>query len=271
MARKRRERWSECVDCGVTKTGAQQLGPRCRSCAQKISQNDPELKARMSEILKKTWEDSPERRESLSNRMKEHFADPENRARQSAISRESHASEEVRLKISENTKKGLESEEVRHKMRVASRQQWENKSEEDRKRRSENMKTAMSSEDVKKKMRDRSAKFWSDPENRIRLSLRQGGDGDLERINAERRRSYAISANNLRGHNKWAADVKKRDGHVCRHCDSTENLHAHHVKQRASFPELALVLENGVTLCFDCHVKEHARMREELTQSGKEL
>jgi len=39
----------------------------------------------------------------------------------------------------------------------------------------------------------------------------------------------------------------------CIICGSTEKLEAHHVKPRAQFPELALEIDNGITLCKKCH------------------
>ena len=35
----------------------------------------------------------------------------------------------------------------------------------------------------------------------------------------------------------------------CRACGETIPLHAHHIKPRSTYPELALKLDNGITLC----------------------
>ncbi len=58
----------------------------------------------------------------------------------------------------------------------------------------------------------------------------------------------------------WAKQVKDRDG-KCAHCGTTDNLHAHHIKSRAEYPELINNLDNGMTLCYGCHRKEHERNR----------
>lgn len=55
---------------------------------------------------------------------------------------------------------------------------------------------------------------------------------------------------------EWSAAVRARDG-KCLRCGSTERLHAHHVKRKSEFPDLALDLSNGETLCNVCHAKEH--------------
>lgn len=58
---------------------------------------------------------------------------------------------------------------------------------------------------------------------------------------------------------RWRFDVFMRDGFACQHCGDARggNLHAHHIKGFADFPELRLVVANGVTLCEDCHGALH--------------
>lgn len=53
---------------------------------------------------------------------------------------------------------------------------------------------------------------------------------------------------------KWRKDVFERDGYKCQRCGS-ENcyLTAHHIKSFAHYPELRYDLNNGQTLCEDCH------------------
>jgi len=55
----------------------------------------------------------------------------------------------------------------------------------------------------------------------------------------------------------WAALVKHRDGYKCTQCKSEVELHAHHIKQYKDHPELRLDLNNGLTLCANCHRKHH--------------
>lgn len=54
-------------------------------------------------------------------------------------------------------------------------------------------------------------------------------------------------------YNQWKNQVKHRDGNICRRCGFRSNLHAHHIKPLATHPEFALVLDNGLTLCGNCH------------------
>jgi hypothetical protein len=57
-------------------------------------------------------------------------------------------------------------------------------------------------------------------------------------------------------HQAWASLVKDRDK-KCTECGSVYDLHAHHVKQYKSHPELRNDVNNGITLCGNCHRKWH--------------
>lgn len=59
--------------------------------------------------------------------------------------------------------------------------------------------------------------------------------------------------------NKWSLAVRERDGFMCRKCGSREKLNAHHIKSFADFPGLRFNINNGITLCEDCHKKEHKK------------
>lgn len=59
---------------------------------------------------------------------------------------------------------------------------------------------------------------------------------------------------------QWRKDVLKRDNHRCIRCGAVDNLHVHHVCGWAGFPELRIEVENGETLCGNCHSKEHPKM-----------
>lgn len=57
---------------------------------------------------------------------------------------------------------------------------------------------------------------------------------------------------------KWRKDVIKRDNNTCQECGDKENLHAHHIKSFCEYPDLRTELDNGITLCKDCHKKVHS-------------
>jgi len=53
---------------------------------------------------------------------------------------------------------------------------------------------------------------------------------------------------------KWRKTVFERDGYTCQVCKNIGGyLTAHHIKSFAKYPELRLKLNNGITLCEDCH------------------
>lgn len=53
----------------------------------------------------------------------------------------------------------------------------------------------------------------------------------------------------------WRKAVLERDHYYCRLCHSRCKLEAHHIKRFSTHPEMRWDIDNGVTLCHDCHVK----------------
>lgn len=84
-------------------------------------------------------------------------------------------------------------------------------------------------------------------ERRYKISIAKGGTGEHHRYP---------------GVNRWAALVRKRDGHKCAECGyqgtpGKRDVDAHHVLWKCKYPEYSTVLFNGVTLCKPCHAEEH--------------
>jgi 5-methylcytosine-specific restriction endonuclease McrA len=76
----------------------------------------------------------------------------------------------------------------------------------------------------------------------------------------------------LRGELKvWREAVYARDNYICKICGNGGELNAHHIKPISDYPELALNVDNGVTLCIDCHEKEHGRSLRHFTRSQPTL
>ena len=53
----------------------------------------------------------------------------------------------------------------------------------------------------------------------------------------------------------WSTKVKERDNYQCQFCftGKMSDLEAHHVVPRLRFPKIQYDLDNGITVCFDCH------------------
>lgn len=62
----------------------------------------------------------------------------------------------------------------------------------------------------------------------------------------------------------WRKEVLFRDGYRCTECGSEKNLQAHHIYEWSDFPGLRTDIENGITLCGNCHHKEHPNMAAEI-------
>jgi len=64
---------------------------------------------------------------------------------------------------------------------------------------------------------------------------------------------------------QWRAAVFKRDNYTCQDCGDKFykgcgrqiELHPHHIKPFAAYPDLRYDIDNGITLCKDCHLKCH--------------
>lgn len=59
---------------------------------------------------------------------------------------------------------------------------------------------------------------------------------------------------------EWRSEVYRRDNYTCQECSKRgASLHAHHILSFADFPDLRFDVDNGMTLCKECHYKLHGR------------
>lgn len=54
------------------------------------------------------------------------------------------------------------------------------------------------------------------------------------------------------GLNNWSLAVKKRDNHICQNCGQPAK-EAHHIFPKSKYPGLTFNLNNGISLCINCH------------------
>ena len=58
----------------------------------------------------------------------------------------------------------------------------------------------------------------------------------------------------------WREAIFARDNWVCQKCKKQGvKLHSHHIKNFIDFPELRLAIDNGITLCKECHQNFHKK------------
>lgn len=62
----------------------------------------------------------------------------------------------------------------------------------------------------------------------------------------------------------WRKSVYERDNYTCQKCGVRGGrLNAHHVKPWAKYPAHRFKVDNGLTLCVECHKMMHAKSGEE--------
>lgn len=67
-------------------------------------------------------------------------------------------------------------------------------------------------------------------------------------------------------HIEWSEEVKRRNGFRCQVCQRKgQKLHSHHKNCYSYFWTERFDLENGITLCEDCHERFHAIYGKNLT------
>lgn len=57
----------------------------------------------------------------------------------------------------------------------------------------------------------------------------------------------------------WRKTIFERDKYTCQSCGAKGQIEAHHIKEWAKYPMLRYDLDNGITLCKNCHKKTHGK------------
>ena len=58
----------------------------------------------------------------------------------------------------------------------------------------------------------------------------------------------------------WRESVFARDNWICQKCEQRgEKLHAHHIFNFATYLDLRLAIDNGITFCRECHREFHKK------------
>lgn len=68
---------------------------------------------------------------------------------------------------------------------------------------------------------------------------------------------YRVEHRIIDGYNTWKREVLERDDYTCRKCGAKEHLATHHIENYSEKESLRTDINNGVTLCVECHKKFH--------------
>ena len=60
----------------------------------------------------------------------------------------------------------------------------------------------------------------------------------------------------------WSKNIKKRDKE-CVICGNKKKLNSHHIIYKSVSPQLQYNINNGITLCINCHADTHLSERAE--------
>jgi len=61
----------------------------------------------------------------------------------------------------------------------------------------------------------------------------------------------------------WRLKIFKRDRYTCQLCGKTGgSLQAHHIISKYKYPSKIYEINNGITLCYNCHNKLHKEKKE---------
>lgn len=80
-----------------------------------------------------------------------------------------------------------------------------------------------------------------------------------ENLSGEDHPNYEHGARDDRFTDSEREEIFERDNYTCQECgdDSGGNLNAHHIIPSSEDRDMAHDIDNGVTLCIDCHAERH--------------
>lgn len=216
-----------------------------------------ELKKKISEATKKAMA-NPELRKRLSEMKKGRVISPEHRAKMIEGIKKSYEnrkgwnfglkcphSEETKIKIGLGNKGKTRSEETKQKISkivtANPNMYWKDKKRPE-------VSQWLHTKEVAKKISDTLRA-------KITLGERFGGNQIGEKNPSWKggvSRAYKSGYYSIE-YKEWRKAVFERDGYACRICGHNGFITAHHIKSFAHYPELRFELNNGMTLCEECH------------------
>jgi hypothetical protein len=91
--------------------------------------------------------------------------------------------------------------------------------------------------------------FTKEYRRKLKLGIKKYWDKRGRKLD-KRPKHYGVK------YNEWRLKVYKRDDFTCKVCEKVGGkLQAHHIKPWNKYPELRFDINNGITLCIECHKK----------------
>ena len=109
--------------------------------------------------------------------------------------------------------------------------------------------------------KDKQTKIYRIASNKLENRIKQSAG--MQGINVSDWNGF-LTPKNIRFRNNanykdWVKSVFERDNYTCQCCGARSGkgnpvtLNAHHIKSFSKYPELRLDIDNGITLCSNCH------------------
>jgi len=116
-------------------------------------------------------------------------------------------------------------------------------------------------DDTKRKISEKAKKRFENLEARILISCRRLGIDRDEWVDfASGNDRYYYS----KKYRDWRNSVFQRDNYTCQICNVIGGkLNAHHIYKVSMYPELIFEINNGITLCYNCHFHKVNQHEEE--------
>lgn len=206
----------------------------------------PELRSRVSEIIKAKWQD-PTYREHMRQAHRGHKHTEEHKANISNAGKGHVVTEITRIKISHANTGKVRTEEAKAKISASKKLNpirfWLGK------HRPETMAK------VADKIRGRK----QSEAHKLAISMSHRGDKAYQWAGGSKRGKHSLTGHEYRF---WRKSVFVRDNFTCQICEAKSGkLNAHHIKPWSSFPDVRYSVENGMTLCNECHNIIHITYR----------
>jgi transposase/5-methylcytosine-specific restriction endonuclease McrA len=140
---------------------------------------------------------------------------------------------EIKKKIGEKSKERWENPNYKEKIKQKHKKRWENPI-------------------FRKRMSQKRKELWQNPIYRLKVRK------SLSKIKRRKQQREPREERKLLEYKLWVEAVFKRDNYTCQKCGKKgKKLEAHHIFNWADYPELRYAIDNGITLCRECHKEFH--------------